>query len=132
MEKINLFTNEQIDNIRDIFLLTMKRSYELFGDHSFRKSLPIDYRKSPINKSLFEVWSVLLANMDNNKYLELKTRSDLLFKNLQTLYSEDSFQRAVSRDSWKVESVRTRYNFLNKIIDMTLQGEKYETFNIKF
>lgn len=132
MEKINLFTNEQIDNIRDIFLLAMKRSYELFGDHSFRKSLPIDYRKSPINKSLFEVWSVLLANMDNNKYLELKTRSDLLFKNLQTLYSEDSFQRAVSRDSWKVESVRTRYNFLSKIIDMTLQGERYETFNIKF
>ncbi|MCW1289217.1 DUF262 domain-containing protein, partial [Acinetobacter baumannii] len=45
---------QTIDEIKSKFELAMLRSAIIFDGHAFRKSLPGDTRKSPINKSLFE------------------------------------------------------------------------------
>ena len=122
MEKINSFSLEQRKKLEEIFLLSMRRAYRLFMSHCFRKSLPIDDKKTPINRSLFEVWSVLLSNLQENDFNILLNKREILYKKLKYLYSQENFQRAVSRDSWKVESVRMRYKEIKNAIDETIRG----------
>ena len=119
MEKINLFTDDQIVLLKERFLQAMKLAFGIFGTYSFRKSIP-GQRRTPINKSLFEVWSVIFTNMSKDEYEILRKRKELFFKNIQKIYDEEYFQRAVSRDSWKVDSVKIRYNKIQEIVKQTL------------
>ena len=54
MEGLDLSSikNDRIDNLEEIFKLSMRRAKSLFGTHAFRKSYG-DKRRSPINKALF-------------------------------------------------------------------------------
>lgn len=125
MEKINnLYTPQMISELKSKFATSMDRAYKLFKDYAFRKSLP-GQKKTPINKSLFEVWSVFLSDLPAEKFDSLLKNRELLYKNLSSAYANESFQRAVSRDSWKVESVKKRYNIISMIIDRTSKGEIY-------
>lgn len=119
MEKINSFADEHIFSLKEKFFLAMKRALAIFGTYAFRKSIP-GQRRTPINKSLFEVWSVIFTNMSQDEYEILIKRKEQLFKNIQELYDEEYFQRAVSRDSWKVDSVKIRYTKIQEIIKQTL------------
>lgn len=122
MEKINGFSPERRKELEEIFLLSMRRAYCLFKSHCFRRSLPIDDKKTSINKSLFEVWSVLLSDLKENDFRTLLTKKDILYKKLKNLYSQEKFQRAISRDSWKTESIRMRYREIKNAIDETIRG----------
>lgn len=122
MEKINSSSPERCKYLEEIFLLSMRRAYRLFTSHSFRRSLPIDNKKTSINKSLFEVWSVLLSDLKESDFKTLLTKKDILYKKLKDLYSQEKFQRAISRDSWKTESIRMRYKEIKNIIDETIRG----------
>ena len=59
-----------IDKLKNDFIIAMNRGYEIFGEHAFRKSCP-GQRRTPINKSLFETWGVLLAQLNETQYNKL-------------------------------------------------------------
>ena len=48
------------DRILQYFDKAMKRNYEIFGEHAFRKSFA-GQTKSPINRSLFETWAFIMG-----------------------------------------------------------------------
>ncbi|MBU1986372.1 MAG: DUF262 domain-containing protein, partial [Proteobacteria bacterium] len=69
--KVNYDNNE---DIHSRFETAMCRAYALFNIHAFRKSTPRSNYRTPVNKSLFEAWSVVLAEMEEETYLVLKKR----------------------------------------------------------
>ena len=73
MEGLDLsyIKKDRIDNLEEIFKLSMRRAKNLFGSHAFRKSYG-DKRRSPINKALFELWCSTLAVMDDTDYNKLR------------------------------------------------------------
>jgi len=62
-----LLDNEQetpeakLDELSERFRLAMANAYEIFGDHAFRKWPYGAEWLSPINRPLFEIWSIVLS-----------------------------------------------------------------------
>jgi hypothetical protein len=93
----------------------MIRAKQIFGKHAFRKSYDTK-RKTPINKALFEVWTVLLSELNDSKYNALE-RNKVSFLSEYTTYLEDNdFIYTISRDSLKVNSVHERYKRLSELL----------------
>lgn len=102
--------------ITEAFEIAMDRGRKLFGAHAFRKSLP-PYRRSPINKSLFETWGVLLSKLTEQEFSNLcSNKKHLLLEYEKDLNSYD-FVIAISRDSMSKWSVGYRYHVVSTLID---------------
>ena len=116
MEGLDLgsIKNDRIDNLEEIFKLSMRRAKSLFGTHAFRKSYG-DKRRSPINKALFELWCSTLAVMDDNDFNKLRSNSQFM-EEYNKLLDDEKFNIYISRDSWKPTSVRKRYEIINDLI----------------
>ncbi|GHV67034.1 hypothetical protein FACS1894199_11690 [Bacteroidia bacterium] len=113
--QINDIVEYEIVNLKKSFIQGMIRAKKIFGKHSFRKSYG-NNRRTPINKSLFEVWTVLLANLSDSEY-------DILCKNKKQFHAEynqllDSynFNYLISRDSLKYASIQERYKQLSQLL----------------
>ncbi|RXJ73291.1 hypothetical protein CS022_09840 [Veronia nyctiphanis] len=117
--KINIIT---IDEIKENFELSMTRCKLVFGDHAFRKSLPNDSRKTPINKSLFESWSSILYKIDDNSFDKLLEEKEVLFTKYRTLLENNEFTSAISRHASQQNSTLLRYNEILRIVNETVEN----------
>lgn len=104
-----------LEAIQEDFITAMQRAKTLFGPHAFRKSYG-DLRRSPINKSLFETWSVILCKLSCEEYQSLLNNKDLFWADYQPLLDDWDFIIEISRDSMKHGAVKSRFNKLNNIV----------------
>jgi hypothetical protein len=116
IDVIALITILVDDDIVEKFQTAMIRAQILFDTSAFRKSLP-GHRRSPINKALFEVWGVLLAEMSEKKFQSLLVNKDKFFVDYGKLLAQPEFVVAISRDSMRYKSVKDRYVKLTNLID---------------
>lgn len=105
--------------LKELFYSAMKRANVLFGEYAFRKAVPNQNRmRTPINKSLFETWSVLLSEMKDEKFQSILKNKDRFYSLLEAAtYSaaNDDLGRFISRDSHKFQGVIKRYRILMNI-----------------
>ena len=113
----------KIDTIKEFFFRAMDRAYVIFKEYAFRKTLPSTDRRSPINKGLFEVWSVILGEMNEGEFEGLKNNKDRLFNKLHELYGDKEFYRSISVGSHKPHYVRLRYEKLRECVTELIKGE---------
>lgn len=104
------------DLIKESFLLAMRRAKKLFGKHAFRKSTG-DMRRRPINKSLFEIWSVLLSDISELEFAKLYKNRNKMLEEYREILDEPNFEIAISRDSMKHASVSMRYEKLSNLVN---------------
>ncbi|WP_316375531.1 DUF262 domain-containing protein [Enterobacter hormaechei] len=107
---------KSIDDIINRFEISMKRAEKLFDGHAFRKSLPGDYRKSPINKSLFEVWGNILSELKEEEFDKLDKNKLTLITNYQRLLFDTDFNNAISRHSSTQKGVLDSYREIKEIV----------------
>lgn len=82
MGKLNSFSEEEAEELVEIFKKAMTASNNIFGAYAFRKMYGGEgERRKPINKALFEVWSVTLAKLSF-------TDIDILIKNKDSLIKD--------------------------------------------
>lgn len=112
---IQCIHNERINVIEDIFQTAMTRAIKLFGKHAFRKSYG-SKKKSPINKALFEIWCSTLGSLNQEMFDKLVTRLSDFRKEYNELLDNHKFAIYISRDSWKPNSVKQRYDKINELI----------------
>ena len=99
------------------FELAMKRAKMIFGEHTFRKSYQ-GKRRTPINKTLFEVFSNLLINLDEDDFFTLmKNKKDFLQEYKEEHLLKIDFAYMIGRDSHKVFSVKQRYQELSELLE---------------
>lgn len=115
------------DQLKELFSTAMKRAHSLFGRYAFRKALPEHNQgRTPINKSLFETWSVILATMDEYSFNNLLQNKKKLYIEMFKVTYEDSswaFERFISRDSHKSYGVHGRYILIRNAIMAINDGE---------
>ena len=114
IQKLNCSKN--LFEIETKFNLGMIRSYELFEKQAFRY-ISQGKKRGSINKSLFEVWGSILANLESSEYEVLKVQRNVLIEDFSQLCDNSDFYRAVSRDPWTKKNVEYRFNAINKLIN---------------
>lgn len=113
------------EEIETKFSLAMQRAQEFFGRHAFRKSLPTDERLSPVNKSLFELWSNILANLPQEDFSDLLLKQDKFFLEYEKLLIDVDFVNLISRHSSSPSGIMQSYQRIQQLVMETL-GEKYD------
>lgn len=112
-DNINRVDEESITNA---FLLAMTRAKVVFGEHAFRKSYH-GIRRAPINKSLFETWSIILANLSDSEYEQLINNKAEFVNEYKPMLDDWQFIIAISRDSMKHGAVKYRFEKLCEIVN---------------
>jgi len=116
-EQVNIISEETLTNR---FILAMRRSKDFFGDHAFRKSYP-GKRRTPINKSLFETWGILLSVLSESEYHTLKQNTESFMDEYKNIIEDPLFVISISRDSMKHSSVKSRFEKLSELINKNIQ-----------
>lgn len=121
MNDINHMTDAERASLRETFERTMRTAHDIFGAHAFRKRYgDDDDRRRPINKALFEAWSVGLAQA-------LDSRNELLAKSVQLaaasyeLMRQQDFEAAVSAATGTASKVRHRFAAVEELIEECLR-----------
>jgi hypothetical protein len=109
-----------LDQIYFEFEYVMKVSSQLFGKFAFRR-LNTEERRGPVNKSLFEAWSLILMKLSENDINILITKKSELMKIFTKLCDDYDFQNAI-RSSDKT-SVKSRISKIQNMVDILL-GKK--------
>jgi hypothetical protein len=110
-----------LQKYEDAFKSSMRLARKLFVNDAFRKRYNPKDNRYPINKALFEAWSVHLGNIKDESAAQLIKRKHLLKKNFIDLMNNDKeFDLAISQGTGSISRVRYRFKQIEHIITETL------------
>ncbi|HBB31992.1 MAG TPA: DUF262 domain-containing protein [Cyanobacteria bacterium UBA8803] len=116
--KANHISEDELNNIEYKFKKAMIAAFQIFGKNAFRKLSANSNRKYPVNKALFEVWSVNLGQLDDEQIKVLLVRKQQLIDNfIRYVDNDKEFLASISQAGIKVEY---RFTTLEKIIQEVL------------
>ncbi|NQU04736.1 MAG: DUF262 domain-containing protein [Calditrichaeota bacterium] len=121
MDKINGMTQSELNDLSNRFESTMITAYNIFGRHTFRKYYGKEYVRHPINKALFEAWSINIDRLSGDeKALLEKRKSKVLscFKSL--LDTDDSFVGSISQSTGNIKRIKIRFSTIAQLIRRVL------------
>lgn len=122
IKELPLIDIPEDDVIINTFELGLHRTYEIFGEHSFRKSLPGDTRKTPVNKSLFELWLYLLTRAKKDSYDEIILKKDILLNEYKDLLKNYEFMNSISRHGAGVQGAKFRKDCLLDLLKRVINA----------
>ncbi len=118
MDKLDKIGNKDLfRKLKEEFLETLKFSENVLGEgHRFSRSIADEQKTNSLNRSLFDVITVCLSNIENKeKFLERKHL--FLEKFLMLLKDEQSeFTDAITRGTSGKGAVETRFKIMNELI----------------
>ncbi|MEH2348917.1 MAG: hypothetical protein V7K55_13065 [Nostoc sp.] len=118
LSKINSLSNEEITKIEETFKKALIAAFDIFNNNAFRKISNKNKRKFPLNKSLFEVWSVNLGRLNIENIQILKDRKQKLIDTFVRYVDNDAdFLVSISQVKNKIEH---RFETVEKIIQEVL------------
>ncbi len=94
LKKVNQYTDPSINEIEDTFKFTMNICHGLFGTYAFR-TFRKNGRRGPINKALFELWSVCLHTLTKQQAKALLLQKKEFMQDLAELLEEQEFRNAL-------------------------------------
>lgn len=118
-----LSVSERLE-IKSKFIGAMNGAYSLFGDDAFRKRFGRNDNRKPINKALFEVWSVSLAKLINGELQILIERKDQLMDEFILLLNNDPvFSNSLSSGTGDRARVIKRFTAIEGLIQKLLSND---------
>lgn len=117
MEYLSVADENTLSQVYFEFEYVMKVSNELFGKFAFRR-LNTEERRGPVNKSLFEAWSLIILGLGDNDINILKDQKEILRKKFTTLCDDYDFQNTIrASDKTSVKSRISRIqNMVNELL----------------
>ncbi|HEY9695522.1 MAG TPA: DUF262 domain-containing protein [Oculatellaceae cyanobacterium] len=113
MKKLNTIDDDSIQTIEDKFVISMNAAYNIFENVAFRKS-----SNSPVNKALFEAWSVILSKLNFQEIESLIDRKEILQEKFREKMENDiEFLKSISQAANKVQY---RFGQINQIVQEVL------------
>jgi len=108
----------RLESLRNDFRSAMRAAVALFGPGEFRKHS--GWRKSPINKPLFESWAVNLARLDEEQRQRLIERKEAVKVKFDSLMKDEEFEKSISIGTqWKAK-VNIRFSRIKELLDDVL------------
>lgn len=122
MADINKMTAQDRKHLRHRFEQTMVIARDLFGTDAFRKRYSEEASRQPINKPLFESWSVNLSQLSDEQVELLKLRKARLREKFIALMNapDRKFNEAISLATGDPKKVRLRFEAIEQLIKEVL------------
>lgn len=120
MVRLNSMTDSERDELARRFHWAMDYARLLFGELAFRKRPGPLGRKLPVNKALFEAWSVNLGMLDWQSLEALVARQSELDREFQILLKDSEFNKAISQATGNVAQVSVRFRGIEDAIRRVL------------
>jgi hypothetical protein len=112
----HLSTTER-DKIKRNFTSAMVTAYEIFGDDAFRKRFNKQDNRKPINKALFEVWSVTLAKASLAELEKLTANKTAVSEEFMRLLNDDVvFSNSLSTGTSDKARVIKRFTAIKDLV----------------
>ena len=117
-------TDEELDNLGKLFRRSLDYSYRIFGSAAFIKRTEDEtVGRKRKNATLFEVWTVCLAKLNDADADLLVTRKEQVIEKQNELLDPDrDFFRSISLATQKRDHVKIRYERINALIQEVLDA----------
>jgi len=125
MKKINRMSDSDIQNLKESFFRAMNIAIDLFGKDAFRKRKDVKASRSPVNKALFESWSVSLSCLSDDRVKLLQERREILINKFIELNKDPKFIDSISGGNGASRRVKYRFSKIQEIIETTLDQKLY-------
>ena len=114
-------TEGELASIRANFTEAMKLASAIFSRWAFRKVYDKKARRKPINKALFEVWSVELAKLSNEKRtLALKRKQEIFDGFVELMNQDEFFCSAITSSTGDKNRIRYRFSKIEELLKRQL------------
>jgi hypothetical protein len=120
MARINKMDAKEISNLDARFRRSMKICSSILGKHAFRKRYELIDRLKPINKALFETWSINLEALSDTQIGVISSRQSLLWEKFILLMHSRPFEQSVSQGTGDIQRVRLRFRAIKELLDEVL------------
>ncbi len=123
MSSLKHMDRELLEGIEKDFEKAMQYSYKIFGQFAFRKRYAMkEDRRKPLNKALFEVWSVLFSKLSVEELEKLYINRSFLNQNLiDLMIKNDRFFSSITSGTGDTTSVNIRFSTIINLIDKVLK-----------
>ena len=118
MVDINKMSAQERDDLAHNFIRTMRSAKAVFGRDAFRKRYKEQAPRQPINKPLFESWSVNINQLSDEQIETLVARRALLRERFIDLMNnpDRKFNEAISLATGDPKKVRLRFEAIEQLI----------------
>ena len=118
MRKINQMNPQQRDALTADFKKAMRAAVDIFGDDAFRKRTSPGDRRKPINRALFEAWSVGLARCSPEQIKILVDQREIVRQQFISLMHDDwKFDTSISYSTGDRLRVQKRFQAIETLIE---------------
>lgn len=130
---LDSFLNNAMSHLKDLsveerlkikqdFQKAMNAAYSIFGIDAYRKRYNKKESRKPLNKALFEAWSVNLARLTESEISHLVEKKENLKDEFILIMNEDKFNKAISASTGDIKAVDKRFSKIKHIIEKTLDA----------
>ena len=121
MAAMNKMPKHEVDSLKYRFTRAMTAASLIFGRDAFRKRFHRDDARKPINRALFEAWSVNLDRLGEEQLHLLEGRKDQVIDKFIALMGKPEFDSAISQGTGDINKVRIRFGQVQDLINEVLQ-----------
>jgi hypothetical protein len=108
-------SDRELERLKSQFAKSMSNAYDLFGEHAFRKWPNNNDDLYPVNRALFDVWSVLLSDVSSRK-IEEHSRA-IIRRSRQMMTEDDEFIAAISTGTSSPQKVSLRFERIHELLE---------------
>ncbi len=117
MKDLKKNSESELHELKQLFIKTMNCCRDIFGADAFRK-IDDSGRRKPLNRALFEVWSVLIAKLDDDQLEILRSRKSMILSEFKELLRNNAkFIESITVSTGSKTSVINRFSAIERLID---------------
>jgi uncharacterized protein with ParB-like and HNH nuclease domain len=121
MRQLNLMDEHSVvfSNLREALEKALEAAEKIFGDSAFRKISKVNPKKYPVNKALFEAWTVSLSDLSHREIdLLYARREELVDRFSELIDTNEEFARSVSQAA---NFIAVRFENIKTLINRTIR-----------
>ena len=117
-------SDQQLEGAHENFKKALCAINQIFDKQAFRKPQKDGQkRREPVNKALFEIWTVLLAKLTDTERATLVAKSEQVKQSFFKLLEDTKFNDSISHNTSHTDTVNTRFSRLHALLRDILNGD---------